>query len=70
MTEVVGAAFLARAVHDDTFLSEIFWSVEIGPLCRVAGVSPSEGRPARQARVMRHGRNPSLPRRQLGACRG
>jgi hypothetical protein len=24
MTEVVGAAFLARAVHDDTFLSEIF----------------------------------------------
>jgi len=23
MTEVVGAAFLARAVHDDTFLSEI-----------------------------------------------
>jgi hypothetical protein len=24
MTEVVGAAFLARVVHDDTFLSEIF----------------------------------------------
>jgi len=39
-----------RAVHDDTFLSEILEAVEIGPCAESAAYAGQTGRPTRRAR--------------------